>query len=387
MPLFSSSLLGRTLLPVGVAGIIILAVIHFALETINIATVAIAAVLLIAVAAWSIKSQVVSRLNELDTYLHLVISTETAPSNPLQDPGSDELATISNTLNSFIENLRDVMTNIRSDANGVLQGAEDQTQRMSNSVAQLETSSSEALNIAESIGQIADTSSTLSDNAGQIASTIGEALESLELGSDASNANQSSMKELVNNVELMSENIARLQEESAQIGSVLDVIGGIAEQTNLLALNAAIEAARAGEQGRGFAVVADEVRALAHRTQDSTGEIQTMVEGLQDKAQSAVQAMEQGRLLSSNSLEQSQQVESVLQQVQSVVANVDGLATQIAEGTTIQNNATDSINQQMSSIASQIREVSAGLGIISEKAHDQQDIANKVDSELNKICV
>ncbi len=387
MPLFSSSLLGRTLLPVGVAGIIILAVIHFAFETVNILTVIVTVVLLMAVAAWSIKSQVVSRLNALDEYLNLVISTETAPSNPLQDGGTDELANISNTLNSFIENLREVMINIRTDANNVLQGSQDQAQRMSSSVQQLETSSSDALTIAESIGQIADTSSTLSDNAGQIASTIGEALESLELGSGASNANQTSMKELVNNVELMSENIARLQEESAQIGSVLDVIGGIAEQTNLLALNAAIEAARAGEQGRGFAVVADEVRALAHRTQDSTGEIQTMVEGLQDKAESAVQAMEQGRALSNNSLEQSQQVESVLQQVQSVVANVDTLATEIAEGTNIQNNATDSINQQMSSIAGQIREVSAGLGIISEKAHDQQDIANKVDCELNKICV
>ncbi len=387
MPLFSSSLLGRTLLPAGIASIIILAVIHFALDTINIFTVAIAVIVLVAVVAWSIKTQVVNRLNELDTYLNLVISTETAPSNPLQDPGSDELAAISNTLNRFIEDLRDVMTNIRSDANNVLQGSQDQAQRMSNSVQQLETSSSEALNIAESIGQIADTSSTLSDTAGQITSTIGEALESLELGSGASNSNQASMKELVNNVALMSENIARLQEESAQIGSVLDVIGGIAEQTNLLALNAAIEAARAGEQGRGFAVVADEVRALAHRTQDSTGEIQTMVEGLQEKAQSAVAAMEQGRLLSSNSLEQSQQVESVLQQIQSVVANVDSLAMQIAEGTAMQNNATDSINQQMSSIADQIREVSAGLGIISEKAHDQQDTANKVDSELNKICI
>ena len=130
MPLSSSSLLGRTLLPVGIAGIIILAVIHFAFDSINIVTVAIAAILLIAVAALSIKTQVVNRLNELDTYLNLVISTETAPSNPLQDPGSDELANISNTLNSFIENLREVMINIRADANHVLQGAEDQAQRM-----------------------------------------------------------------------------------------------------------------------------------------------------------------------------------------------------------------------------------------------------------------
>lgn len=382
-----SSLLGRILLPIGITGILILAAMWLIIDDLNLLPLFIAIALLVAATGFIIQSLVINRLNQLDHYLAQVVSTETAPTSPLQDSGSDELAQISNTLNKFIENLREVMKNIRGDANQVLKGAEDQAQRMSGSVQQLESSSAEATGIADSIGQIASTSSTLSDNAGQITTTITEALESLELGSEASNANQSSMKELVNNVESMSENVARLQEESAQIGSVLDVIGGIAEQTNLLALNAAIEAARAGEQGRGFAVVADEVRALAHRTQDSTGEIQSMVEGLQEKAQSAVRSMEQGRLLSNNSLEQSQQVEAALLQVQSVVTNVNDLATQIAEGTNFQTTATDNINQQMSNISSQIREVSAGLGIISEKAHDQQDIAKQVHGELNRICV
>jgi methyl-accepting chemotaxis protein len=374
-------------MPIGVAGILIVAAMWFIYEDLNLAPVLIAITLLVLVTGVCVQRLVINRLIQLDHYLAQVVSTETAPSNPLQDTSSDELAQISNSLNDFIENLREVMKNIRSDANQVLQGAEDQAQRMSGSVQQLQTSSSEAINIADSIDQIASTSSTLSDNAGQITTTISKALESLELGSEASNANQSSMKELVNNVESMSENVARLQEESAQIGSVLDVIGGIAEQTNLLALNAAIEAARAGEQGRGFAVVADEVRALAHRTQDSTGEIQAMVEGLQEKAQSAVQSMEQGRKLSNNSLEQSQQVEAALMEVQAVVTSVNDLSTQIAEGTNFQTTATDNINQQMSNISGQIREVTAGLGIISEKAHDQQDTAKKVDGELNRICV
>ncbi len=383
----SNSLLGRVLLPVFIASAVILAAIWLLAPAGSVTPAAIAMALLIILFAVVTQTFVVSRLNNLDHYLSLVVHTETAPSKPLRDSSNDELATICNTLNDFIENLREVMKNIRSDAQLVLQGAEEQTHKMSTAVSQLQTSSSEAETAAESINQIASASTTLSGNTTVITTTIAEALESLELGVEASSANQSSMRELVNNVESMSENVARLQAESAQIGSVLDVIGGIAEQTNLLALNAAIEAARAGEQGRGFAVVADEVRALAHRTQDSTGEIQTMVEGLQKKAESAVNAMEQGRHLSSNSMEKSLQVKEVLQRVQTVVDQVNTLVTEIADGATVQTSATVTINAQMAEVALHVREVSAGLGIISEKAHDQQDIARQVDTVLNRVCI
>ena len=387
MAALSSNLLGRTLLPIGATALIIVVAGYFINGSDGLISLVIGLVAILITSAATLQGLLTRRLGALDHYLAQVVNTETAPSSSLRDSGSDELAQITNTLSDFIENLHEVLSNIRNDANAVLSGAGDQAQRMSNSVKQLDSSQQSVIAVAESLSQITATSTTLSDNTHQITSTVGEVMESLELGCAASDANQASMKELVSNVETMSANIARLQEESAQIGSVLDVIGGIAEQTNLLALNAAIEAARAGEQGRGFAVVADEVRALAHRTQDSTGEIQTMVEGLQEKARSAVQAMEQGLTLSRNSLEQSQQVESVLQQVQSVVSEVSVLSSQIDEGTSVQTSATESINQQMSAIAEQIKEVNAGLGVIAEQAHDQQDIATKVNAELNRVCV
>ncbi|WP_101759101.1 methyl-accepting chemotaxis protein [Oceanicoccus sp. KOV_DT_Chl] len=387
MSILSSSLIGRALLPIGITAILLILANVFISGSEGLINLVISLALMVIVSAVSLKSLASNRLEALGRYLSLIISTETAPSNPLRDTANDELAQITNNLSNFIGNLREVLSNIRTDADQVLQGAENQAQRMSSSVAQLESSNQSVLTVAESLSQITATSSTLSDNTHQITSTVGEVIDSLELGCAASDANQASMKELVSNVETMSANIARLQEESAQIGSVLDVIGGIAEQTNLLALNAAIEAARAGEQGRGFAVVADEVRALAHRTQDSTGEIQTMVEGLQEKARSAVKAMEQGLTLSRNSLEQSQQVESVLQQVQSIVGEVNSLASQIDQGTSVQTSATEDINKQMTAIAEQIREVSAGLGVIAEQAHDQQEIAHKVNTELNRVCV
>lgn len=386
------SVLGRILIPTISVGIVLLAAAYILLPeaattAVILATLGGGLAIVIATAAWSAHRAVTSRLGQLQDYLALVVSTETAPSGPLQVAGSDQLSDICSTLSHFVGDLHTVMANIRTDADSILVNAENQADRMSSAIVLLQASSSEVEVSAEAIHQIDLTSNTLSQHAGEIANTSNEAVRVLELGNEASSASRTAMRELVSSVESMSENIARLQEESAQIGSVLDVIGSIAEQTNLLALNAAIEAARAGEQGRGFAVVADEVRALAHRTQDSTGEIQSMVEGLQSKAQSAVVAMQQGQKLSQHSLELSQQVQEALQQVQSIVVSIDELAVEIASGTQTQTDATGKINLKMSEIASRIKQVEAEINTFAEKAMDQQDTARQVNGELNKVCV
>ncbi|MGE6993747.1 methyl-accepting chemotaxis protein [Pseudomonas sp. NPDC047961] len=159
-----------------------------------------------------------------------------------------------------------------------------------------------------------------------------------------------SIRQLAQEVESTSQTIEALAEETASIGAVLEVIRGIAEQTNLLALNAAIEAARAGEQGRGFAVVADEVRALAGRTQDSTKDIQLRIERLQGGVAKAVQAMHAGSSKARDSVERAAGVDQVLADTTQSVQRINDMAAQIATACEEQSSVTEEIARNISDI-------------------------------------
>lgn len=157
----------------------------------------------------------------------------------------------------------------------------------------------------------------------------------------------SAINDLALEVQESAGTIATLEENAEQIGTVLDVIRGIAEQTNLLALNAAIEAARAGEQGRGFAVVADEVRTLASRTQDSTREIQSMIERLQEGSKSAVLAMDQSQKKTERVVEQAHKAGEALTSITMAVSRIADMNTQIATAAEQQSAVSEDINENV----------------------------------------
>ncbi|WP_447864897.1 methyl-accepting chemotaxis protein [Pseudomonas aeruginosa] len=159
-----------------------------------------------------------------------------------------------------------------------------------------------------------------------------------------------SVRQLAHEVETASKTISVLEKEASNIGTVLAVIKGISEQTNLLALNAAIEAARAGEQGRGFAVVADEVRALAARTQDSTEDIQQMIARLQSGVQVAVDAMERGSAMARDSVERAKSVDGALSVAGNSVARINEMAEQIATSCEEQSRVTEEITRNIIAI-------------------------------------
>lgn len=381
----------KLLLPVGVVGIVFVIaalIMSDSLSGMGVAVLMFGMVLAQLVAGYVYsQNQLSNRLASLKEYMDLVVSTDQAPEGPLVDNNGDDLAQVSNELSDFIVNLGEVIEEIRAESDALSKGSNQLASQMEESVNAVDESSNQIEQMAESINQVAETSSILSQSAEQVSETTSRVMEILAQGTSSSNTSQITIESVAQEVNSMANDLALLQEECSRIGTVLDVIRGIAEQTNLLALNAAIEAARAGEQGRGFAVVADEVRALAHRTQESTVEIQSMVEGLQEKSNNAVNAIGRGQELTQESLGHSQQVVEALDQVGDAFADVDNLTSQIASGTDEQRLSTSSINENMANVAQLSRDITSGLASIAEHAQQQRETSAEVDSTLNKVCV
>ena len=169
-------------------------------------------------------------------------------------------------------------------------------------------------------------------------------------GSAVMNESVGAIRTLSAHVDGLSQVMQQLVQDSHEIGKVLNVISGIAEQTNLLALNAAIEAARAGEQGRGFAVVADEVRSLAQRTQSSAQEIETLVTSLQNSAGDSVSAMESSTTMASNTLERATATGTTIERIARAVEEIKQYNSQIATASEQQTSVAEEINQNITSI-------------------------------------
>ena len=240
----------------------------------------------------------------------------------------------------------------------------------------------------------------VADAMSRMAETIrGVAQETLEGANAAEEANQgtvegrqvmeqtiASINGLAAQVEKATGVIEKLGEESQAIGTILDVIGGIAEQTNLLALNAAIEAARAGDQGRGFAVVADEVRSLAARTQESTQQIQEMIERLQSGTQDAVRTMHEGTTKVEESVHQAEGAGEALRGIAEVVGNINAMNTRVAAAAEEQSGVAEGIDEKLGRIThlsqqtSQSAEETAAAGAqIARRANDLEEIVGQFE--------
>ncbi|MDX9767561.1 MAG: PAS domain-containing methyl-accepting chemotaxis protein [Ectothiorhodospiraceae bacterium] len=204
--------------------------------------------------------------------------------------------------------------------------------------------------VATAVTEMAASVQEVARNAQNTADAADKADDEANAGRQVVSETEQSISRLASEVEKAAQVIQQLEASSNEISSVLDVIRGIAEQTNLLALNAAIEAARAGEQGRGFAVVADEVRTLASRTQQSTQEIQQMIEKLQGGARSAVQVMEQSRKQADQSVQQAQQAAASLAAITQGVTTIKDMSAQIAAAVEEQSAVSGEIDRSIASI-------------------------------------
>jgi len=235
--------------------------------------------------------------------------------------------------------------------------------------------------VATAINEMSASIQEVAQNAVRTSESAREADTEAHSGKDVVMQTSEVIGGLARELEQAEQVVQRLEEDTANITTVLDVIRGIAEQTNLLALNAAIEAARAGEQGRGFAVVADEVRTLATRTHDSTQEIREMIEKLQEAAHATAGAMSASRAKADESVDSSARAVSSLDAITAAVTSISDMSTQIATAVEEQSNVAEEINQSINTI----HEVVEMTAETSQETQQNSDTVERLAAELKKL--
>jgi len=305
----------------------------------------------------------------------------------IETKSEDEIGDLVYWFNQFMDKLQGVVRDVveaslpLSNLAQNLRGLTEETQRT------IDVQQLSATNAKRAVDTMSGSVDGVAHSAAQAAGDANEATNAASEGRQIVQKTVTSIQQLADNVRETADVIARLEADSNKVGSVLDVIKGIAEQTNLLALNAAIEAARAGEQGRGFAVVADEVRTLASRTQQSTEEIQHTIEQLQNAAHSAVEVMARGTEQATSSVETANHAGSSLETITSTIGRINQMNEQIAQNTEEQRSVAIDIVRHVDEIHERTEQTANRSGELGSMCNELADLAQHLESIAKQFRV
>ncbi|MEG2888593.1 MAG: methyl-accepting chemotaxis protein [Aeromonas sp.] len=300
---------------------------------------------------------------------------------------NDELGQLAKGFGEMQDRLRSLVSEVSGSVVQLSSAAEEISVVAKQSATSMNSQQHELNQLATAMNEMQATVQEVSRNTNEAAEAATQASGTAEQGAHTVNDSIVRIEQVASAIESTAEVIHQLGEDSRNIGMVLEVIRGIAEQTNLLALNAAIEAARAGEQGRGFAVVADEVRTLAKRTQDSTAQINTIISELQQLAEQAGSTMQQSQALMQATVGTAREAGASITEISGSVESISQMNIQIATATEEQGAVSEELNRNVVNISHASEEVVAGATQMAAACNDLNQLATQLQEMVRRFRV